>query len=182
MRRGFKKEANEIAVGVRSELGLTSASPLDPWRLASYLEIPVLALSEFRRVAAGCTAHFSAVEPDAFSAVTVFDGSRRLIVHNDMHATTRQASNLAHELAHGLLLHPPAPALDARGCRDWDDDIEQEANWLAGALLVSEAAALAIARKKTSLGVAANQYGVSLAMIRFRLNVTNAYVRTKYSR
>jgi Zn-dependent peptidase ImmA (M78 family) len=182
VRRGFKKEANEIAVGVRSELGLTSSAPLNPWRLANHLEIPVLALSEFRQVAASCTAHFSAVEPDAFSAVTVFDGPRRLIVHNDSHATTRQASNLAHELAHGLLLHPPAPALDARGCREWDDDIEQEASWLAGALLIPEAAALVIARRRTPVQDAARQYGVSPAMIRFRMNVTNAYVRARYGR
>jgi Zn-dependent peptidase ImmA (M78 family) len=41
---------------------------------------------------------------------------------------------VAHELAHGLLLHEPRHAI-VDGCRDYRQE-EVEANWLAGCLLI----------------------------------------------
>lgn len=129
--------------------------------------------------------HFSQVDRAAFSAVTVFRGSRWRIIHDDAHSRGRQASNLAHELSYGLLLHPPTPALDERGCREWDQTVEDEATWLGGTLLISEEAALLIARQKLSPAEAARRYGVSEDMVRFRVNMTGAqagrWVQTQHS-
>lgn len=180
-RYGFKTEANDIANEVRAELGLGPLEALDPHRLASFLAIPVLALSELVQDDAGIR-HLIGVEPDAFSAVTVFDGTRRLIVHNDGHAPTRQASNLSHELSHGLLGHPPTPALDDTGCRIWSDAIEGEATWLAGILLVTEAATIEIAGGRWSPAEAARYFGVSEQMIQFRVNATGARKRVERAR
>lgn len=177
LRRGFKAEANEIALEVRSELGLRPIDPLDVWALAQQLAIPVHPLSALRESAPLAWRYFSEVHPSVFSAVTVFDGPTRAIYHNDTHNPRRQASNLAHELAHGLLLHPPTPALDERGCREWDQDIEDEAAWLGGVLLVTEQAALSIVRRGLSMNAAAAFYGVSELMVRYRLNVTAAQRR-----
>lgn len=177
MRRGFKTEANEVAREVRAELRLRTEDPLDPWKLAAHLEIPIIGLSEYRVELPECVRQFSSKDQGAFSAVTVFRGPARMIVHNDYHFLGRQASNLAHELSHALLLHPPTPALDHRGCRNWDDEVEDEADWLAGALLVSEEAALAVVRRKLSVEAAAALYGVSPKMMQFRINVTGARVR-----
>ena len=93
----------------------------------------------------------------------------------------RQASNLAHELSHALLGHVPTPALDARGCRDWDGAVEAEADWLAGALLIPDEAALLIARRGWSLETAAQHYGVSVPMVRYRLNVCGAHKRAVHA-
>jgi Zn-dependent peptidase ImmA (M78 family) len=102
------------------------------------------------------------------------------IVHNDTHNLGRQSSNLAHELAHALLHHLPALALNDVGGRNWDQTVEDEANWLGGSLLISEEAALLIARKKWSYTQAAAYYKVSEEMIWFRLNVTGAQKRMNY--
>lgn len=182
LRRGFKAEANEIALEVRRELGLRPVDWLDPWALARHLEIPVHPIAALSQLAPSAWRHFSEVHPTVFSAVTVFDGLRRAIYHNDAHSPGRQASNLAHELAHGLLLHPPTPALDDRGCREWDQDIEDEATWLGGALLITEHAALSIVRRGLSLGQAATIYGVSEQMVGYRLNVTGARRRVRIAR
>src|SRR5437879_5344963 len=117
IRWGFKTEANDIAREIREELGLKLADPLNPWKLAVYLDIPVLPLSDFERDAPAAMRHFSRNEKSTFSAVTVFSGSKRMIVLNDAHSRGRQASDLAHELAHALLLHRAMPALDHKGCR-----------------------------------------------------------------
>lgn len=180
LRRGFKTEANDIATEIRAELGLGPLDPLDPVALADRLAIPIIPLSDFAE--APKTQHLLTREPEAFSAVTVFCGTERTIVHNDGHTPGRQNSNLAHELGHGLLLHPPTPALDDTGCRNWNQDIEDEAQWLAGCLLLTEDAALSIARTKTPLDVAAARYGISEQMVRFRLNMTGAYKRVERAR
>lgn len=177
-RRGFKTDANKIANEIRSELGLGTLDRLDPHKLADWLAIPIIGLTDLR-ADAPAIGHLLDVETDVFSAVTVFDGTRRLIVHNDGHALTRQASNLCHELAHGLLGHPPTPGLDDRGCRVWDDTIEDEASWLGGILLVTEAATMAIGRGQWTQRTAARHFGVSEPMIRFRMNSTGAIVRVQ---
>ena len=179
MRRGFKKEAKELAVDVRSELGLGDHDPLDPWALMTLLDIPVLTLSEFQNESQLCVHHFTTTEVDVFSAVTVFHGSRRLIVHNDAHARSRQVSNLTHEAAHGLLHHTPAPAMDELGCRQWNDEAEKEAEYLAGALLVPDNAALRIVRKDLPLPTVAEQLGISTGMLSYRLNVSGARTRVR---
>ncbi len=176
-RRGFKSEANGIALDVREELGLQALDRLDPVRLADHLAVPVIPLSAFGRDAPLAVQYFRRADTGAFSAVTVFAGHRRTIVHNDFHSAGRQASNLVHELAHALLHHEPTPALDDRGCRLWNQNIEDEAQWLAGALLITEDAALWIARGGCSISDGAARFGVSDVMVTYRLNVTGARKR-----
>lgn len=179
MRRGFKKEAKEIALQIRRDLKLSLTAPFDPWVLAEWLGIPVVRLSDFRKSAEGAYRYFSELGRSEFSAVTVFDGSRRLIVHNDFHAPARQVSNVCHELAHGLLLHTPTPILDDKGCRYWSKEIEDEANWLSGVLLVPDEAAIAVVKRGMDLALAASYYGVSVPMMTFRINVSGARIRVQ---
>jgi len=173
-RRGFGTEANAIAADVRAELGLEPADRLDPLILASALDIPVARMSELNRAAPLAVAYFSGPHQSAFSAMTLFCGRRRTIIHNDAHSPARQVSNITHELSHGLLLHPRTPPLDADGLRASDRALEEEAGWLAGALLISESSALLIVERGWSVEGAAKHYGVSRQMVQFRLNVTGA--------
>jgi IrrE N-terminal-like domain len=178
VRWGFKTEAKGLSEEVRAELGVGLLDPLDPRALAELLAIPIWKVTDFTDDHPG-VAHLLDGGRELFSAVTVFLGTRRTIVHNDAHIEGRQHSNLAHELAHGLLAHPPTPALDNRGCRDWNQDIEDEASWLGGGLLVTEAAALAIARGRWTKEEATAHFKVSPQMIQFRLNATGAAKRVQ---
>ncbi len=172
-RRGFKSEANAIAIEVRAELGLGSLDALDPWSLAEHLDVPVWPLTQLDKKVPDVVRHLKHVEPDAFSAVTVFRGTRRTVVHNDAHSAGRQASNVAHELSHSLLHHRPAPARQLWLPRV-EQGIEDEAQWLAGALLIPEDAALRIVRAELSEDQAAERFRVTAPMVRFRVNVTGA--------
>jgi len=168
-----------MAQEVRAELGLRPVDPLDPLRLAAHLDIPVIPLSALKGDAPEVFRHFSRTDRSAFSAITVFSGPRRVIVHNDSHSAGRQNSNVAHELSHGLLLHPPRPPLDGYGNRDWDSNQELEADWLAGVLLVPDEAAILIVRRELPSPVAAEVYGVSERMMTFRLNMSGARLRVQ---
>ena len=177
-RRGFKSSARDLAKEIRAELDIDSFDPLDVHTLAEWLAVPVISLSSME-AEAPAVGHLLRVEREVFSAVTVFCGSRRTIVHNDGHAPVRQRSNISHELSHALLLHPPTPALDDKGCRNWNQDIEDEANWLSGCLLVPEEAALEIARGRWTTTEVTRRFDVSPAMIQFRLNATGARTRVR---
>ena len=174
LRRGFKTEAAALVKEVRSELGLKTLHGLDPRRLASHLGIPIVPVTEMSSDPS-MVRFFTCVEKGVFSALTVFHGHRRMILHNDSHSSARQNSNLAHELAHGLLIHEPAPALDGKtGCRDWNDIKELEAAWLGGELLVTRDMALAVARGRLTKHEAKIRFGVSDKMLTWRLNQTGA--------
>ena len=182
LRWGFKTEAAGLAKEIRGELGLGPFDRLDPHELARYLDIPILALSELDESAPDAVRYFLSTEPDAFSAVTVFRGHRRAIVHNDSHSVPRQNNSLSHELAHGLLLHEPVPALDEIGCRNLNSTNEEEADWLASELLVTEEMALAVARGQFTRRDAERRLGVSPQMLTWRLNMTGAHRRVARAR
>lgn len=171
LRRGFKKEAEAIAVELRTELGLASEAPLCPWALARHLEITIYTLQTVRQYEPEAAVYLLGKGTSYFSAVTLFSGRHgysRFICHNESHSPKRQRANLSHELAHAILLHPPTLIFQC------DPMTEEEAKWLGPALLVTAAAAKKIAREGTDLETAANHYAVSVELLRMRVNVTGA--------
>jgi len=134
--------------------------------------VPLTSLGESVR-------HFTDDEPNAFSAVTVPCGLRRAIVHNDTHHLTRQRSNIMHELAHGFLGHSPCAAFDCDGERQYDSGIESEASYLSGTLLIPNEAAWHIVKSRMIVA-ARGIYGVSRAMLEYRLRVSGALKRAAY--
>lgn len=177
LRKGFKAEAEELAEGIRSELGIGNLAPLNAFFLLQHLEIPSLSLTALAGVSADSSLAESigAMQDESsssLSAMTVFRGSRRLVVFNDGHSAERQASDVCHEASHGILLHAPAPVLDAIGCRAWDSDIEDEAQFLAGALLVPGKGARYYAKAGWSHEATAAHFGCSVEMARWRHNMS----------
>ena len=176
--RGFKKDANSYAREMRHELGVEPHGSLCPWRLANHLGFTVVKLSDFIVYAPSAVAYLTSGYGQAeFSAVTLPNEGAPWIVYNDSHSPGRQAANLAHEAAHGLLCHPAAPLTDAHGARTFNREQEDEANWLGPALLISEEAALHIAERRLLHAVACEMYGVSLELLQMRLRVTGALIR-----
>jgi IrrE N-terminal-like domain len=173
LRRGFKSEASTIARETRAELGIGQLNRLDPFVLAKHLGIPIWPLSDFLKDCPGVD-HLLQVETGVLSAMTVFCGPSRTIVHNDSHPPGRRSNNLCHELAHSLLFHPRTPALDNKGCRKWNQDIEDEANWLSGELLVTKESAMQVAMRRWSLSEGCERLGVSEQMLRYRIRISGA--------
>lgn len=174
-RRGFKADANRIALRVRSQLGLVAIDPLDPVAVCAAFDIELLPLS----AVSIDVSRFLGIDRSVFSAVTVPCGLRTAIVHNDAHHWHRQRSNICHELAHSFLGHEHMPPLTEEGTRAHDGGVEAEANFLGGALLISNEAAVHIALNGFERA-AGDMYGVSQQMLDFRLRVSGA--RTIQSR
>lgn len=166
---------------MRSELGRAPHEPLCPWQLAEHLCIRIVRLSSLRQQIPNEVGFLMNDGAEVFSAATVFIRRRRTILHNDANPRSRQASDVAHELEHAILQHPPTPPFSDLGCRNFSKDVEDEASWLGFALLISEEAALHIVRSGWSLGEAAREFGVSKRVIRMRVNVTAARKRADRS-
>ena len=168
-RRGFKAEANRIAVRVREQMGLLAISPIDPVQVCAHFDIILIALSELKPDSV-----FLGRSGSSFSAMTVPCGWHTAIVHNDSHHAHRQRSNICHELAHCFLGHKSTPPLTDEGTRAHDGGIESEANFLAGALLIPNQAAVHIVQSGHNV-IAQREYGVSQPMLSYRLRISGAY-------
>jgi Zn-dependent peptidase ImmA (M78 family) len=82
-----------------------------------------------------------------FSAALVPFGSKRLIIENSAHSSTRRRVSIAHEMAHVLLEHElDSTLLTLEGCRAVDKEAEEEADQLGGELMIPYQAALTAAR------------------------------------
>jgi hypothetical protein len=176
LRHGFKSEANRLAVTLRSELHLVAHAPLCPWKLAEYLSIRIRTLSDVEEFEPEGVQHLLGSGQEIFSAVTIFGGShgcKRLVVHNDAHARPRQAANIAHELAHAILCHPPTPPFIP------DEVAEAEAKCLGPTLLVPNEAAMFIMKQGMTEQAAQSMYGVSRALLQMRINTSGARIRMK---
>ena len=139
MRRGFKAQAERKAATARADLGLAPNAPIDPWAYAAHLGVRVLNFAKLdlpKREASQLTV----VDGDSWSAMSLqLDGAFAIVV-NPSHAVQRQRNDLMHELAHIELQHAPARVeVSETGLlllSDYSHDQEQEADWLAGALLL----------------------------------------------
>ena len=151
-------------------MGLLAVDPIDPEKICVHFDIVLLKLSEL-----DCnSSSFFGTNRSTFSAMIVPCGLRTAIVHNDSHHSYRQRSNICHELAHCFLGHQCTPPLTEDGERVHDGRIEAEANFLAGALLIPNEAAIHIIRQGL-LSTAQSIYGVSQQMLGYRLRVSGAH-------
>lgn len=174
--RGFKAWCENVALQLRRDLELVPTAALNPRQLASHLEIEVLTPYDIPGLDPVCLRRLVTEDPDSWSAVTLSSGEKDLVLLNPVHSRGRQASDLMHELAHILLGHDPARVDVAEDGSlvlfTYDKDQEDEANWLAACLLLPRAALLAIRKESRDLRSSAKVYGVSQAMLQYRLNVT----------
>ena len=176
MRRGFKAWCERTSREYHSSLGVPLTNPLDPRRVASLLGVRVTTPEAIPGLSRETVVHLTRVDRDSWSAVAISHNGKRLVVLNSGHSEARQTSSLAHELAHIILNHTTDQAVLSdegflfRG--NYDADQEQEANWLAGCLLVPRDGLLAAGRRNSDHRYLAMRFGVSIDMIAWRLRMT----------
>lgn len=175
--RGFKSWCEKRAVEIRKELGIKQHEKLDPAALALHMKVRVWAVDDVPGLS-DSSKDLLLKDPGAslWSAVTLFDGEKRLVILNSSHSAGRRSNDLMHELAHLILGHSPSSMERCEGGlalrSNCDKKQEQEADWLAACLLLPRPALVSIRRANHDLANAASLYGVSQAMLNYRLAVT----------
>ena len=175
MQRGFKSRCEEMSNSLRAEFGLREVDPLLPAQLASYLDVFIWQATELG-LDEDDSRQLLEVDSDSWSAITVSAAGREAVITNPRHRAGRLSSDVMHELSHLLLGHDPTTLYiigeEGLALREFDQPKEQEADWLAGALLLPRGALFAIANGEAAYDTVQHTYGVSRQMLEFRLRVT----------
>jgi hypothetical protein len=181
-RRGYKSWCESTALQYRAGLGLEPSGPLPASRLAAQLNLRVLAIEDLPGLPPASLVQLTRQDPDSWSAVMVTHRGINVVVMNTTHSPGRQSSSLAHECSHLILNHKPAQALQAPGgifISSYDRQQEDEADWLAGTLLLPRVALLRIAQLGVNFREHAREYGVSEDMLRMRLDRTGVSLQMR---
>jgi Zn-dependent peptidase ImmA (M78 family) len=114
-------------------------------------------------------------EASTWSAVTLSLGDKHVVIYNPSHAKSRQSNDIMHELSHIIIGHQPQQMHSYELgllLRHYNADQENEADWLAGTLLLPRDALVKIKFSKMDHDQAAKFYGTSKRLLDWRLNST----------
>lgn len=174
--RGFKTWCEKYAVSKRLELGLQPHAPLDAFQLAKSLGVKVWTprdIPGLSNESLDILLRNDGKTPSCWSAVTLVINHRILVILNSSHSSGRQSSDLTHELAHRIRGHKAHDvAVTAEGLmmlKNYDKIYEEEADWLSSCLLLPREALVDIKRRGMSIAEAAENFGVSVKMLNYRM-------------
>jgi hypothetical protein len=176
LKRGFKAQSERRSAEQRKRFELPPDASLNARRVAAEYGILVWSERDIAGVSDGDLVQLTVTDTDSWSAFTMRVGENHLIVANSSQSLPRQNSVIMHELSHILLGHElTSGSLTADGHfvpTSYDQDQEDEADWLAGTLLLPRPALLKIRRLGLTDSQAREQYLVSNQMLAWRFRMT----------
>jgi Zn-dependent peptidase ImmA (M78 family) len=176
LRRGFKAQSERRSVELRKKYGLHPDAPLSARQVATDCGILVWTETDVEGVSHDDLLQLTVTDSDSWSAFTMRVGENHLIVVNSSQTEPRQNSVIMHELSHIMLGHELTSAgLTADGHfvpTSYNQDQEDEADWLAGTLLLPRPALLRIRNLGMTDNQARNAYQVSGQMLKWRVRMT----------
>ncbi len=184
--RGFKANAERTALEFRKKLEIEAHDPLCGFKLAEHLSIPVYSPEEFFSPGTDMNDLVGTkLKDNGWSALTMVTGTnKKIIIHNHLHAPTRQQSNLMHELAHVICdhKHPETHRNIALPffMRDYDKQHEEEAIYLGSALQITREGLIWALKKRMEIAEIAEHYNASTAMVTLRINSTGVKKQLSY--
>jgi Zn-dependent peptidase ImmA (M78 family) len=175
VKRGFKTWADKKSLEIRKRIGLKSWDPLDCYILSKELGIPIITLSDLKEAGFSRDHFAKLINRDSnFFACLLQTTQGLILVNNHNYSQKRSNSNIVHELSHVLCEHNFATTIPINGSilREFDKDCEDEANWLAGCLLLPRDGLIWACRKRYTLNQISQHFGASEQMTRWRYNIT----------
>jgi len=186
LKRGFKSQSEKRAIEVRKAFGLTDIEPLQAHEVACKLGVRVWSPNDITGLSAEDLAHLVHGDPDGWSAFTMRIDRKFLVVYNPAQTQPRVNSVLMHEIAHIMLGHELANA----GITDdghlipshYNQEQEDEADWLGATLLLPRPVLLWIRRQSMSNEIASQHFNVSGQMLQWRFRMTGVDAQLSRSR
>jgi Zn-dependent peptidase ImmA (M78 family) len=150
------------------------------------MRVAIRYIEQIPNLATGTIEQLTITDPDVWSALTLCHNGKYLVVLNSVHPKTREANTLMHELSHLIIGHKPA-RLDLTGdglmiLSSYDKQHEDEANWLAAALLLPREALLHARRQGMTDQQAAVTYGCSTSLFTMRIQTTGVDLQLRRAR
>ncbi len=175
MKRGFKSWADKKSLEIRKRIGLKNNDPLDCNLLCKELGVPIVTLSDLYELGFP-REHFMRLrnQDSEFFACLLQTPNGKLIINNHNSSQKRSNSNIAHEFSHIICEHDFSTSTQINGSvlREFDKDREEEANWLAGCLLLPRDGLVWACRNRLTIQQISHHFEASEHMAKWRYNVT----------
>jgi IrrE N-terminal-like domain len=182
-RRGFKSQCERRAVEFRRDHGLPDHAPLSATTLASSLDVLVWSTNDVKGMSSEDLAILNDPVDDSWSACTLNMSGKNLILTKGAGSIGRLNSVTMHEMAHIILGHKLADAiaLDDGSLvpATFDQEQEDEADWLGGALLLPRPALVKGLYANKSVASMCDEYVVTRDMLNWRLKMTGVEFQLK---
>jgi len=174
LKRGFKANAERMAIQYRKDLEIHPCGPLCAFKLADFLKVPVYQATQFLTQPEYITLLSNNCEWSALTMTNV--AGVKIILHNPYSSEARQQSDLMHELAHiicnhehdDILHHEPIPL----GLRSYNIEHEEEAKCLGSTLQLATPGLLWASKRNMTYGEIAEHFNASIDMVKYRMNTT----------
>ena len=185
-RHGFKSQCERRSVEFRRQLGLKQADPLSADQLATHFGVTVWSIRDIAKLDRQDVSVLTDKTDDSWAALTMRIGTENLVVYKPVGSTGRQNNVIMHELAHIILGHDLADACimedGSLAPGNFDQAQENEADWLAGTLLLPRPALMLIRGSGISDKSACQRYKVSREMLVWRVRMTGVNYQLANSR
>ncbi|WP_338608120.1 ImmA/IrrE family metallo-endopeptidase [Pelagibacterium nitratireducens] len=150
--------------------------PLSAFALAEQQKVTIWREREIAGLSAEHLNQLAVVANDEWLALTLRLKDNFLVVYNSSQSPDRVNSMIMHELSHIILGHELTSAgLSEEGYlmpTTYDQEQEDEANWLGGTLLLPRPALLHVRYHAMSDSEISQRYGVSSHMLKWRFRMT----------
>jgi hypothetical protein len=173
-----RKVFERIALKIREYAGVPLEERLDPWALAGEMKLRVLTPHDIEGISPEMRQVLLQGDGWSGGALPPLPDGTRLVFLNPTHSTERQAATLMEEISHVVLGHTPSRIHGVRiseeeraKFRDYNAAQEEAAYGVGSAALVPYFPL----RRATEFGLEASaiakHYGVSRALVEYRLKV-----------
>jgi hypothetical protein len=193
---GEKRKQFELrALGLRDFAGVSSAQPLDPFKLAEFAKLLVVDFNSIEGLSPESRAHLLGDAADQWSGGACsrpLPNGWRLVILNPAHGQQRNRATLMEEVSHVFLGHQPnrlaiiSQNASIEGdtsrqtlARDYNHDDEEAAYAVGAAALVPyEALRRFVVQGRRSREIA-RHFGVSRQLVEYRIKVTHLWKEYK---
>lgn len=185
-RHGFKSQCERRSVEYRKQLGLKQTDPLSANQLAAHFGVTVWSVGDIAELGGQDVSVLSDKTDDSWAALTMRIGTENLVVYKPVDSPGRRNNVIMHELAHIVLGHELADACimedGSLAPGNFDQAQENEADWLAGTLLLPRPALMSIRGRGIPDHNACERYKVSREMLLWRVRMTGVDYQLANSR
>ena len=140
LKRGFKTWCERTALNYKKELEIGKQDPMKAVALAEHLRVKLLTPQDIPELSDADRRVLLNEESDAWSAVTLCKGNKHIVIYNPCRVNGRRSNDIMHELSHIIIGHKAQTMHSFEAgifLRHYDKSQEEEADWLAGTLLLS---------------------------------------------
>lgn len=186
LKRGFKSESEKNSVAIRGALGVNINERICCFQLLEYLGVKYFSVDEFDSHFGSCADMVHTCSKGngqkEFSAILFRKDEGDFVIYNPFHSSQRIRSTITHEASHMLCEHPFIQGKYGSHFlfRDHPREMEDEANWLAGCILIPSKGMEWAVRNKMGIPHIAKHFDVSEQLARWRYNMLGMAKRSKY--